>query len=335
MLPQGLAALGIDSEQVLRLAIPVELRGDTLLIALCLHGELLVQAPGFFVHEGVDRAVAHDDFFRALRLRILADQCAGAAIEAGNGSGYAHGDVNFITHRNETASELRGAGFQRPKVRAPLWDRLFPEHGAVKGIASDEHPLRRHEDGDATTLVDDVKRASTRRDLRTDRRHAVMMPTPARIANPLHARRRPYEHVLRRWIAFAVVSVVRPLIHVFRPGFGDPLPCAILLHHRHAQWRQHAVDLLFGHRRCILDDEQVHVILDIRQVLAIPLGNRNSTAHTGLVDGIADRRHFSRFLGQALNLVGFIRPQLLCHRAVSAAHMDHDAAFDARLSEDV
>ena len=162
-----------------------------------------------------------------------------------------------------------------------------------------------------------------------------MVPTPARISHPLHPRRRPDEQVLRRGVPLRIVGVVCPLIHVLRPGFGDLFPGTALFHHRHAQRRQHAVDLLFGNGGRVLDDEQVHVILDVRQVLAVPFRNRHRTAHPGFVVGIADRRHLVRLLREALDLVGIICPQLLRYRAVPAADMNNDAAFDAGLAENV
>ena len=162
-----------------------------------------------------------------------------------------------------------------------------------------------------------------------------MVSAPARISHPLHSRWRPDEQVLRSWVTLRIVGVMRPLIHVLRPGFGDLFPTAALFDHRHAQRRQNAVDFLFGNRRRILDDEQVHIILDVGQVLAIPLRNRHRTAHPSLVNGIADGRHLVRLFRQALDLAGIIRSQLLRHRAVAAAHMDHNAAFHAGLSEDV
>ena len=70
---------------------------------------------------------------------------------------------------------------------APLWDLLFPEDGAIEGVACDEHEFGWHENGNATALIHDVEEATARTDFGGDGRHAVMVARPAGVADPLHA----------------------------------------------------------------------------------------------------------------------------------------------------
>jgi hypothetical protein len=59
---------------------------------------------------------------------------------------------------------------------------------------------------------------------------------------------------------------VRPLIHLSGARLDDFLPGAAVLHQRHAVRHQHALDLGARHFR-VLDDEQVHQVLDVGQVI--------------------------------------------------------------------
>jgi len=92
------------------------------------------------------------------------------------------------------------------------------------------------------------------------------------VADPLHPTRRADDLIVRDGVAGSIVAPMCPLVNVFGPGLGGFCPLPGALNIRHTFRRQHAHHV--GHRRLtqILGHDQIHQIVNVRQVFAVEPG---------------------------------------------------------------
>ena len=108
-LPKDLAGVCFDSIELAGFAVPIELSGNARLVRLSFDCKLLIQAVGIRIDQGVECAVADDDFLGAFGLRVFPYDLASGCVETGDGSRNTKSHVNFVSNGNEAAGELGGA----------------------------------------------------------------------------------------------------------------------------------------------------------------------------------------------------------------------------------
>ena len=307
--PQRFAGLRIDGDQRALLAIPVELGGDATLIALLFDGELAVQTCGVLVDEHVENAVTVQDLLRTRRAFVLMEGLTRGTADAGDGSCDAEGGEDFVITRDEAAGKLGGAGFQGPKVGAPLFDGPFPKDRSVERIAGDEVKLGRQKDGDPRAFVHDVVDAPGLGNHGAHGGHPVMVPAPAGAADPLHAFGWSHEVVLGGRVALGIVIVVRPVVHSRRALLGGLYPRVSIADHGHSIRGQDTLDLPLGHGGGVLNDEEVHKVFDIGQGLAVPLFDGHRAVAVLFQQRFAGGIDGGRVRVQPLDLIAFVELQ--------------------------
>ena len=98
-----------------------------------------------------------------------------------------------------------------------------------------------------------------------DAGHVVVVPRPGRTAGPLQVPRRADLRVVGHGIVARIVQVVRPLVDLPRTRLHDLLSTRRRLHVGHAVGRQHAHHFVPATSPGVLDHEQVHEVVDVRQ----------------------------------------------------------------------
>ena len=215
-------------------------------------------------------AVRQNDFFRCQRVRIGLQFLTRCRIKLDQRSVDIQRGIHAVAHSNELARHLRGPAFPRPVAREPLLQRLLPKDHAVVGITGHQLPVRWQLHRGTRSFVHDVKDATVRRHHRIQTGHALMRRGPERRARPLKLARQSAGIVLPHRIVRGVILVVRPLLLLRCPGLGFRLPTLRRAPHPRSARGHHPRRFFVSHLRALVQNEQVHQVLRIRQRVAIP-----------------------------------------------------------------
>ena len=300
--PQQPPRTHLDRHQIARLLIPIVLRLHALLIARVVLRRELLEHPRPRIHETKQHAADVQDFLRALRALEHARRLARRRIDLTHRRVDAERHEHALAIRDEPPRQLRRPRFQRPQIALPLFDALLPKHRTIERVARDQRPLRGQQNRNPRTLIHDVKNPPARRHHRAQARHPIMMPRPARTAHPLQPLRRRDHLIVRRRGALRVVVIVRPLVERRRAFLHRLHPLAVLPHERDAVGHEHAQHLAHRHAAQILRDQQVHQIVDERQLPPVEKLHAHRPINTELLNRLARRRHLCRVKHQPENL---------------------------------
>ena len=155
------------------------------------------------------------------------------------------------------------------------------------------------------------------------------MPAPARAADPLQPPRWTDDRVSRHRIAGRIVHVMRPLVDVGRPGLDRRGPLVAAFDVGNAVRRQHAKQLIHGSRTEVLGDDEIHEIVDQRQVPAVELLDRRLAVKPERADMLPGFVHALCISVEAEHQVAVVGPQGGRQLAVTAAEVNDQAAPDA------
>ena len=141
----------------------------------------------------------------------------------------AQGHVQAIAHGHEASQQVGRSALQAEVLAGPLGNIALPEDGAVESVAGDETPVRRQLDRRPRAFVQNVEQAAVGGYQRSHAGHVVVMPRPARTAEPLQPLGRRDQRVVAGGIAVGTMEVMRPVVHLLRPGLDRLLPLTVTL----------------------------------------------------------------------------------------------------------
>jgi hypothetical protein len=267
--------------------------------------------------------VGDDDLVRIGRTRAGAESPARGRIQDRQRRIQSQRHIDLVAHRDQSPRHLGGTALERPLVRIPRRNRPLPQNRAVEGIPGDQIPTGRQLNRGPRALVHDIEQPAVRRDEGAHAGHVIVVPGPARVAQPLIAPRRADHRIMRHRITGRIVEEVRPLVDLSRPRLDRFRPRLALLDVRHAIGRQDAQHLRHRDLARLLGDDQVGEVVDVGQYVARQPVRRDGAIEPPRLDASPRLRHVRCLPVEALDEVALARVQSRRQRAVAAPEV-HD-----------
>jgi len=330
--PEDVAAVGLDGHEDALAAFAVPAVGGVGAPALDpAVGVLLVVVTHLplRVHRGEDDAVGDDQFEGRRRAFVLADDLARGRIEAEQVLADARGQIDAVAHGHQSAREPARAGLEREEMVPPVPQGPLPQDDAVEGVAGGQVVFGGELDRLHEPLVHYVEDPARGRDHCGHARGVFVAAGPEGAAGPTQAAGVAGHRVVRDGRALGVVEVVGPLVEFLRPGLDQFLPGRALLDEGHAPRAQDTHHL--GHRQAagLLDDQDVHQVVDIGQVLAIEEVGADLARDAAREEKLARLADLCLVGVEALDDEGAAAPEFRGSFPISAAQVDDQAAREA------
>jgi hypothetical protein len=236
-------------------------------------GEALavLRPPGWIrADEDVEDPIRMDDLLGVRRPLAGPERLPRRRVQRGHRGVEPEGDVDLAAAGDQPAGDLRGAALQGPAMGVPGGDRPPPELHAARGIAGDEAPVRREQDGGRRSLIEDGEDPASGGDEGAHARHVVVMARPSGPSDPLIAPRGPDDRVAGHGIPRRVVEEVRPLVDRRGAGLDGARPAAIAPGAGDPAGGEDPEDLGLGDRGRVLADEEVDDVIGVGEAPPAP-----------------------------------------------------------------